>query len=138
MFFENPDSQVASDFSLRVSRQGREGKYPEYSVDLDARGIVTWTGQRNIATKGPTSSRIDLTQVHSIVQKIKSQQLLSFQKTNLLCVDTPSVTILLTLEGRSVSLTSDECAWKQTREGRAVSEFIDFAETVMGVKRWIN
>ncbi len=137
-FLRIPDSQIASDFSLRVSRRGCEGKCPMYSVDLDARGLVTWTGQRNVATKGSTSARIDLTQVHSIVQKIKSQQLLSFQKTNLLCVDTPSITILLTLEGRSVSLISDECAWKQTREGREMSEFIDFAETVMGVNRWIN
>jgi hypothetical protein len=129
---------IAPDFALQISKRGCEGRCPVYFARLDARGTVSWNGQDYVGTKGVAKRTISRSQVRSIVQKIRDQRILSFQKTSILCIDTPSVEILVTLEGRTVSLTRDSCAAKKTREGHEIDLFSQYAESVMGIEHWVR
>jgi hypothetical protein len=105
---------------------------------LDAQGTVSWNGQEFVDTRGAARRTISRWQVQSIVQKIKDRRILSFGPANILCVDTASVEVRVTLEGRTVSLTRDSCAWTKTPDGREIAAFSQYAESLMGTEHWVR
>ena len=129
---------IAADFTLQISRRGCEGRCPVYSVQLDAQGAVIWNGQEFVDTKGAARRAISRWQVQSIIQKIKDRGILSFRPVSLLCIDTPSVEVRVTLEGRTVSLARDSCAWTKTPDGREIAAFSQYAESLMGTEHWVK
>ena len=136
--FSPADFGIPPDFSLRISRRGCEGKCPVYMVRLDGQGVVRWNGMHFVAIQGADEITIDPWDVRAIVREIERRDLFSFQKTNLSCLDSPSVEIVLTMMGRSISLVSDACAWRKTPQGREMSRFVEFAEKLMQVNRWVR
>lgn len=136
--FSSADFGIAPDFSLQISRRGCEGRCPVYTARLDGQGVVRWNGRHFVAIQGADEITIDPWDVRAIVREIERKDLFSFQKTNLSCIDSPSVEIVLTMMGRSVSLASDACAWQKTPQGRETSRFVEFAEKLMQVGRWVR
>ena len=127
---------VPADFALRIQRSGCEGRCPEYVLQLDAVGAVTWNGLANVGTLGEARATIGPAPLQAIVGRVRSERWTGAPKKAIACLDTPRVAVTSTLDGAKRTLTFDTCALRQTVEGRKAEAFVSFVESTLGVDRW--
>ena len=127
---------TASSFSLRLTRGSCEGSCPIYSIDVDHDGRVRWQGERFVKHKGTARKTITQSRLLTIVRRTRELQILALQPGVHACLDSPLVTIDLTLDGRSISVAY--CVGDARPEGFRVIQFADFIDRALLDEAWVG
>lgn len=132
------DPTIPGDFLLTIFRSGCEGQCPTYSVSVDRRGKVVWDGQQHVLRKGRAEKQIGQFQLRDIITAARDYEILSFNKNNRLCLDTPAVKVSLTMGGKTTRTQHDSCSQRKTTEGEDLAEFAQYAESQLGIGNWVK
>ncbi len=130
-------ANTPADFHLEYGRGACEGSCPEYSVDLDSTGHVTWQGINGVFRIGRDSKTVHPDTVAQIVALLRSLQLAGATRT-IRCIDSPQYSISVRMDRVNASIVSTACGASLTPAELRVHQTIRSLDRLIGVESWIS
>jgi hypothetical protein len=136
-------SSVSADSRVTMQRLPCFGTCPMYTVDVDAGGAVTFTGERFVETTGRATRTIPARDAAALLQHLSDAGFFalaeSYTYESKACgsyhTDAPRVIMTLSLNGRSRRVEHDYGCSDAPDALRAMQERVD---SVAGVATWVG
>jgi len=127
--------------SLRIelSRGSCFGSCPAYKITVLGNGRVEYIGEQNVRVAGLQTSTISSRQVASILQSLNDTHFLSLDDRAFdWCFDTPSVSVSVSVDGRTKRVVSDADCFgaKSGIQARFVHTAAEI-DKIVGSERWV-
>lgn len=130
-------AMTPADFHLEYGRGPCEGSCPEYSVDLDSAGHVTWQGISGVFRIGRDAKTVSPETVAKIVDLLRSLRLAGATR-DIQCIDSPQYSISVRMNRVNASILSAACGASRTPAELRVQETIRSLDRLIGVESWIG
>src|SRR4051812_11634734 len=135
------EPEVPPDASIRLQRTSCFGPCPIYTVTIDARGTVTYEGERFVRVVGRRTARVDTSVVAGLLAKAKSIRFFEMRDAYRV-IENPdgTVTSVTDLPTRFVSVTVNGRTKKvedYVAAPDSLAEFEREIDAAAGTKRWV-
>lgn len=127
---------VPADFVLEVSHGPCEGRCPVFTIRLDASGRLAWRGAADVGLVGAATRQVPASTVAAIVRRVDRARIMRLASPLPMCVDTPSVTVQLSLRGQHHTVRHESCWAEKTADGRRHDALIRGIEALLDVASW--
>lgn len=125
-------SAPPADFSITLEREPCLGSCPDYKVTILGDGSARYEGRGYVRVKGLRKTRIQMSEVQKLIQKLRDEDFVHWEERQIVCVDYPVVSITAALDGQS----------KHVLEGcnapGKVLKLADEIDRISGAKGWIG
>jgi hypothetical protein len=122
----------AADFSVTLERGFCEGVCPWYSVTILNNGSVRYEGRAYVRVKGVRKTKIPISQVRELIERLQNEDYFRWQDNIGGCVDYPDIKIMVTLDRQR----------KEVREGcltqGRILELAKQVDNISGSKIWVG
>lgn len=130
-----PDIRNWSTVKIRLSRSTCLGTCSDYSVEISGDGTTKYIGRHFVSVTGKQQSKIPPQDVHKLFAAFQDADFFWFRNDNAGCLDTQVNKLTLSYDGRSKTITYDECSQpsldKLISLGRAIDQ-------TANTKQWIG
>ena len=133
--------QVPADALIRLQRTSCYGPCPVYTVTIDARGTVTYEGERSVRAAGRRTARVDPSVVARLLARADRIQFFELRDayrviehpdgTSTMVTDQPTKIVTLTVNGRTKKVEDYVGA------PESLAEFEREIDAAAGTKRWV-
>jgi hypothetical protein len=135
------DVEIPADTSIRLQRTACFGPCPEYSVTIDARGLVTYVGEKSVRVVGRRTARIDPSVVATLLARAERIRFFDLRNeyrflknpdgTTTMVSDLPTKIVTITVSGRSKRVEDYLAAPDD------LAQFEREIDEAAGTKRWV-
>ena len=135
------DAEIPADTSIRLQRTACFGPCPEYSVTIDARGVVTYVGEKSVRVVGRRTARIDPSVVATLLAR--AERIRFFDLRNAYRVlENPdgTITMVSDLATKIVTITVSGRSKRVEDYLAAPDDLAQFEREIdeaAGTKRWV-
>lgn len=140
---EAAEPAEAGDFQLSLRRGPCFGRCPQYSLRLDGRGRVEFSGERHVAAPGEHRGRADAAALAELIATLRGPELARLKDIyrpgqsgcGTMATDMPSVQLDWTLDGRSRQIEFYQGCSGAPAALRQLPALVD---EVAGSRRWVE
>jgi hypothetical protein len=131
-------ARIASHALARLERTGYLGWCPEYAVEIDVHGDVTYLGRDNVMTQGPATGLLSADHLQSLREAVRRSRDVEMPQEECACgcmTDVPYVELTTWDKEVPRAVSYDEGCEHAPAAIRALELEID---RVVGIERWIG
>jgi hypothetical protein len=129
-----------SSVHIELTRGSCLGACPVYSLTIHGNGQIEYLGKYNVKVHGRETAAISKEQVTEILAVLHRIGLVDLEdRAFRWCYDTPRVTLLLSIDGKSKRLVSDAaCVGGRLGKQAQFVSATDQIENIVGTARWVK
>ncbi|MGB8603239.1 MAG: DUF6438 domain-containing protein [Rhizomicrobium sp.] len=130
-----PDVRDWSTVKIRLSRSTCLGICSDYSIEISGNGTAQYEGRHFVSVTGKQQIKIPPQDVHKLFAAFQDADFLWFRNHNPGCLDTQVNKLTLSYDGRSKTITYDDCSAPPLAKLIILGQAVDQAANT---KQWIG